>query len=230
MSAHWLPIRPSRVGILLLILIGLGGATILVGVAIVHSSSIQHLDDHVTSWLLAQRSQPLDQLMRIITWLGSWICLAGLGAVIVALVLTKRLPVAVALGFAIAWAGEEAVVNIAKSVIDRPRPPHAIWLVDAHGGSFPSGHASNASLLFTTLAFLAFLVSERRPFRIAVLALSALGVAAVCFSRVELGVHWTSDVTTSVIVMTAWLASLFGLFEDRHLAERQAAHDELHQG
>jgi membrane-associated phospholipid phosphatase len=38
--------------------------------------------------------------------------------------------------------------------------------------------------------------------------IAALAIAATAFSRVELGVHWTTDVIASVIFMSCWLAAI----------------------
>jgi membrane-associated phospholipid phosphatase len=38
--------------------------------------------------------------------------------------------------------------------------------------------------------------------------LAGLAVAATAFSRVELGVHWTTDVTASVNFAAGWVAAI----------------------
>ena len=59
---------------------------------------------------------------------------------------------------------------------------------------------------------------------------AGLAVAATAFSRVELRVHWTTDVIASVVFVTIWLTaiglSLGGrLRQPERLADRQASRE-----
>jgi len=85
-------------------------------------------------------------------------------------------------------------------------------LVTAHGASFPSGHAANATLVCVVGTLIAFLFAPRRAIRTATVTLACLVIAAVAFSRVELGVHWTTDVIAGCLVTTVWLAAIARAF------------------
>ena len=186
-----------------------------IGELVGHSAGIAHFDHHITSRIVAHRTPALDTTMKVITWLGSWVTVAVTGGIILTLVVIRRLPLVVLVLAAVAWVGEVAFVNIVKNVVDRQRPPQILRLVNAHAGSFPSGHAANATLVFTTLTFVSFLLIRHQAVRTATCLLAFLGVIAVAFSRVELGVHWATDVTASVIVVSGWLAAIAFLFHSR---------------
>ena len=146
--------------------------------------------------------------MRAVTWLGSWVTVVIAGAVIVVLTVTKRWSVAVPILFAVAWAGEYALVNLVKHAVGRPRPPRDLWLVTAHGASFPSGHAANATLVSAAGVVTVSLLTRRRSARAPTVTLGCLVIAAVSFSRVELGVHWTTDVIAGSLATAMWMASM----------------------
>ena len=122
------------------------------GELVTHWSVIEQFDRHITSWVVAHRSHALDATMKVITWCGSWVAVAVTGGLLLVLVAVHRLPLAVVILAAAGWVGEVTAVNLVKTLVDRRRPPQGLWLVSAHGGSFPSGHAANAMLVFATLA------------------------------------------------------------------------------
>jgi undecaprenyl-diphosphatase len=182
-----------------------------VGELVVHSHAVTTFDRHVTHWVVGRRTPPLDATMKVVTWFGSWVAIAGVGVVALVLTATRRLAAAAPVLLAVAWAGESGAVNLVKHAVGRPRPPKALWLVTAHGASFPSGHAANATLTGVAAALVVFLLSERRAFRVAAFTVACLVIVAVAFSRVELGVHWTTDVVTGCLVTLVWLAAIAGL-------------------
>jgi membrane-associated phospholipid phosphatase len=192
--------------------IGITATLFGTGEFVVHAHAITDFDRHVTSWVVDRRTPTLDTTMKVLTWIGSWVSVAVTGGVVLALALTKRLAPATLAVFAAAWAGEYAAVNLVKHAVGRPRPPEVLWLVTVHGASFPSGHAANATLVGVAATAVAFLVSRRRGVRAVTAGVACLAIAVVGFSRVELGVHWTSDVLAGVLVALVWLAAIAGLF------------------
>ena len=146
--------------------------------------------------------------MKVVTWLGSWAALVVAAAIIALLVIAKRLPVLAAVVAVFAWAGEAGGVRIGKEVVSRDRPPEAIWLVRAHGWAFPSGHAATACLAFTVLALCVVTLARHRAARVLGWLTAGLAIAATAFSRVELGVHWMTDVIAGVVFVASWLTAI----------------------
>ena len=198
-----------RLGVLVGIWAGLVGLLVAAGEIIIHSAAITGFDQHVTRVVVSWRTPALNSVMHAVTWLGSWVALAVAAVVVILLVVRKRLPVLAAIVGLLAWAGEAAGVRIAKEVVTRDRPPKAIWVVTAHGWSFPSGHTAAASVAFTVLALCVAALTRNRVIRMLGWLIAALAIAVTAFSRVELGVHWTTDVTASIIFVGCWLTAIW---------------------
>ena len=123
------------------------------------------------------------------------------------------------------------VVEVAKVLIDRPRPASDLVLVlqDVTSHSYPSG---NASLFGLYLMALAFAVTGRTANRR--LATAAWGVATlllvfVGLSRIYLGAHWLSDVLSGYLFALTWVLASAQLlkavqaFLDRNTRSNQPA-------
>ncbi|PZG00005.1 PA-phosphatase [Micromonospora endophytica] len=131
-----------------------------------------------------------------------------------------------------AWVTTTMVVGgllgpLLKLLIGRPRPALPDPVAQASGLAFPSGHALNAALAAGVLVVVFLHPAVARPAarpatRVAV-CVGALLIALVTgFSRIALGVHWTSDVVAGWLLGTAVVIATVALF-DRHAGDIRPA-------
>ncbi len=164
-------------------------------------------DLRVMSLLQIFRASAFDHVMLFFTYLGNWqIVIAGTALLATYLALSRRWPWCVALLVSIV--GGEGIVWAIKSLSGRPRPDLANALVPAQGPSFPSGHAFVAFAFYGLVAW--FVINHVKVWwaRLLLALLAAIGIVALGFSRVYLGVHWPSDVLASFAAGAAWLTIL----------------------
>lgn len=155
------------------------------------------------NWLITIDSNALDALYRYAVtrpgWVTAWdvFCtvlgptafrIVALVVIVVALV-RRNLRVALFLVISVELSG--LVIEVAKQIADRPRPPTA--LVWALSTAFPSGHAVGVMVGVLALLTIA-LPLTRRPLRTWLIVLGAVVVIAIGIGRVVLNVHHPSDV------------------------------------
>ncbi len=101
-------------------------------------------------------------------------------------------------------AGQFALSNAIKVIVERARPD-VDRLAGFAGSSFPSGHSTAAA---ATLAAIALIATRDRSRRARVVSASAaVGLAViVAGTRVMLGVHWFSDVTAGLLLGWGWFS------------------------
>jgi undecaprenyl-diphosphatase len=183
--------------LLCLVLLGWGLGTLLV--PLIHDADVAAVHALVT-----HEDRRLVSAMRVVTWLGSGVTLAAAGIPLAVVLLRRRCHTAIAL-IAVSSLGAVLLVQSVKLLVGRPRPLDA--LVDARGASFPSGHAGEALAFYGAVALVVVSTGERRGVRIAAVAVAAVLVLAVGFSRLALAVHYPSDVLGSFLLCGAWLAT-----------------------
>ncbi len=165
-------------------------------------------DQSITSWVVTHRAHGWTTLARWLSTVGSQKVLAPLAVLVILALLVRRRRVSAAFLF-LAWGGGIVLYSIVKPVVDRHRPPMDIWLTSASGASFPSGHATQSVAALLGLAIVGALWAPRARVPLAVLA--AVLTAGIGWSRVYLGVHWTTDVVAGWLLGAAWVGVLIGL-------------------
>lgn len=155
------------------------------------------------------------RVFTVVSWLGSRAVLLGV-TLVVAVVLTAKRRVVLALGW-IGAQGGGALLNLAlKAGFARTRPEYADPLLAASSWSFPSGHAMATFIACGVGAYL--LLRGGRSWGMTVLVVSATlsWSLVMAFSRLYLGVHYASDVIAGLIGGAAWVAVCVSALEVVH--------------
>lgn len=140
---------------------------------------------------------------RDVTSLGSHAVLVPLLVASAGFLLLLRKKV-MALAVLASGGGAMLLERALKDRFLRPRPLIVPRLVPAWNPSFPSGHALLSSAIYLSIAVLVVRLVPYRRVRLYVLALAALLVGLIGFSRVLLGVHYPTDVVAGWIVGGLW--------------------------
>ncbi len=157
--------------------------------------------------IAAQRSATLTEAARVVTWAGSAFVLIPLALITCGMLVRAGLRHE-AFAVAASLAGAMLISDLVKLLVSRPRPP-VEHLQAVTGSSFPSGHTTQASAFWFSLAVvLGAAGAPPRTTRVAA-TVALLVVLAVAASRVYLGVHYPSDVVAGMLLGTGWAAWVF---------------------
>lgn len=184
-----------------------GFVTILVTVSL--SGGVDTFDSMVASRAGLARGTSLTVLARLVTALGSFPAVGTLAAVAVVglWIRTRQLWTPAILASSVA--ATAGLVTLLKIAVGRPRPDVGTLLGSpAADYSFPSGHTTNATLLYVLAALL--LTAGLRPvWRRLAIGAAVLLALLIGLSRIYLGYHWVTDVLAGWLLAVGIIAASY---------------------
>jgi len=163
---------------------------------------------HLHNWV--RHSPGTVKALKVLTFFGTpvWFYVLVIPA---AVYVWRRGRVRLAVYLLVTTFGGGLLDTVVKEVVSRDRPSLVDPVATAHGKSFPSGHAMSSTIVYGALLLVFFPVIARRV-RPYLVAGACVLVAAICFSRLALGVHFITDVVGGVVLGLAWLAASTAAF------------------
>ena len=194
------PETPSSVLLLLAIVLGILAIAILIDIVSgrMVQDAVGNFDQALYNLFSEVRSAPGDELFIRITMLGDNVVIFSTAGIIVLWLLMQRAWRAAAAAAAVIALAKIAVM-LASAKFGVHPPTLGGPILDVQQFRFPSGHTLMVGALFGVLATLSSRGLARWSQAI-VVATCGIGVIAVAFSRLYLGVSWLSDVTASILI------------------------------
>ena len=195
----------SVLGLLVVVAIGLGFGLLLLLVRF-HWDPLLNLDQSVARGLndfVSTRPGFVDAL-NAISRLGGRSVMLWLVVVAVVLLLIRRRH-RLAIYLIVTGVGALLLDPSLKTLVGRLRPVVDVPVAGAPGNSFPSGHALGSMVVYGALT-LVFLAAVSPRWRKLFIAVPALIILLIGFTRIALGVHYLSDVLAGWLLGAAWLS------------------------
>jgi len=206
------------VGVMLIV----AGGWLFGGVAedVVHGDPLVTVDRAVAAFFHAHASRHFTLLMKAVSFCGQPATLL-VAALALALYFALRRRQRDAWMVALAVGGGELLNPLLKILFARQRPSFADPLVMLTTYSFPSGHATGATIFYGLAAYLIARGVRSWTWRVLSVVAAVVAVLLIGFSRIYLGAHYLSDVVGGFGVGTVWLASVVTGFETLRRRRRE---------
>lgn len=168
------------------------------------------LDTSVYTIVVEKMRNPiLTDILKIITNLGNAFVLITITILSLIILKNKKIGLCITLNLALS-----TLLNVLlKNIIQRPRP-EGYRLIEETGFSFPSGHSMVNTAFYGLLIYLIIKNVKNKKLKYALSILISILILAIGFSRIYLGVHYTSDVLAGFLISVAYLIVFTTILHD----------------
>jgi undecaprenyl-diphosphatase len=184
----------------------------------VPEGELRRFDDGTRAAIHQFASPFLTSSMLRISFLGSTLFLTALTVVVVLCFALRRWK-REAILFGITMAGAGLLDLTLKYAFHRARPVPFFDMVAPKSYSFPSGHALASFCFYGALAAILTTRIKNGRARLVIWIISAVLVFLIGFSRVYLGVHYTTDVLAGYSAALIWIVTV--RFVEQRLVSRR---------
>ena len=147
------------------------------------------------------------------TFIGEWWVLL-IATLLLSLVLFHQKRRIAALVFTGGYASLVLVIHFLKGWIQRPRPTNG--LIEDTLFSFPSAHSALAAYFFVLVTFVFVLRIKSRFVRTLTTTILLTAPFLIAFTRLYLGVHYTSDVVFGLLLGAAFAYGSIRIIRSRN--------------
>lgn len=158
---------------------------------------VDYLYDYIKDNIINDR---LTSAVKVITNLSSVIFIIVIAIILIIFIRNKRIKLLLASNLI----GITIINNLLKVIIARDRP-NINRLVSESGYSFPSGHSITSMVFYGYLIYLIYRYVDNKKIKISLIIFLSLLIPMIGFSRIYLGVHYTSDVIGGFLLGIAYL-------------------------
>ncbi len=170
----------------------------------VETEGLMALDMPIYRQMTEVRSPGLNRLMVLITT-GANLRMVAWGEILFGLLLLAEQRKRLFLSMVMGLAGGGAFITFLKFYLERGRPPVESALIQVNGYAFPSWHGYFAVVFYGLVVYYWWQVAGSRWKKMVGTVLGTGWIIALAFSRIYLGVHWTTDVLAGMTAAGVWL-------------------------
>lgn len=142
----------------------------------------------------------LTNILKVVTNITSPIVVIITSIILIIFIKNNKIKISLAINLF----GITLINNLLKVIIARPRP-NINRLVSETGYSFPSGHSVTSMVFYGYLIYLVYKYINNKKIKIILMIFLGLLIPIIGFSRVYLGVHYTSDVIGGFLLGVVYL-------------------------
>ena len=165
------------------------------------NGNIQGFDSNIYNLITSIKSNFMDMFFRTITRFGDEEVLILIAVACLIFIKNRRIGGSIAINLA----SVGLINHILKEIIQRPRPPIELRMVEESSFSFPSGHAKASLAFYGLIMYYIYNYIKNKKVKNIICAILSLLILLVGISRIYLGVHYASDVTAGFLFSIVYL-------------------------
>lgn len=165
------------------------------------NGDIQNFDSNIYNVINSIKSNFMDMFFRVVTRFGDEEVLILIAVACLIFIKNRKIGANIAINLA----SVGLINHLLKEVVQRPRPPIELRMVEESSFSFPSGHAMASMAFYGLIIYYIYNYVKNKTIKNVACTILSVLIFLVGVSRIYLGVHYASDVLEGFLMSIAYL-------------------------